>query len=234
MLSFSAFSKASPSGANKGSYKKGNHMKRAFVFTGGEIFPEYITERPEKDDIVVAADSGYNAAVVMGVKVDVLIGDFDSLKGELPGDVSEILQVPVKKELTDTQLAVEKAIEMGAREIIIVGSTSGRFDHALSTLAILEDLHSRHLRAMIVNGQNRICFIKNTNHIILRSGYKYFSLIATDEARGVSIEGAMYPLKNARLDRKRQFAVSNQVQGNAALITVKRGGLYVIESRDLT
>lgn len=208
-------------------------MKRAFVYTGGEIFPQYITERPEEDDIVIAADSGYESAKGMGVKVDVLIGDFDSLKGELPKDVPEILQVPVKKDLTDTQLAVEKAIEMGTCEIFIIGSTSGRLDHTLSTLAILENLWERHKRGYIISGQNRISYIKNTNHIVLRSDYKYFSLIATDVAKGVSIEGAVYPLKNKTLDRKLQYAVSNQIEGNAALVTVKKGGLFIIESRDI-
>ena len=208
-------------------------MKKAFVYTGGEIFPEYITERPEEGDVVIAADSGYTSAKKMGVKVDILIGDFDSLKEELPKDVPEILQVPAEKDLTDTQLAVEKAVELGAREIIIVGSTSGRLDHTLSTLAILENLWERHVRAYIVSGQNRIAFIKNTNHIILRSGYRYFSLIATDKAKGVSIDGAKYPLKNKTLDRKLQFAVSNQIEGNASLVTVKKGGLFIIESRDI-
>ncbi len=208
-------------------------MKRAFVYTGGEIFPQYITERPDDEDIVIAADSGYDSAKKMGVKVDILIGDFDSLKGELPKDVPEILQVPVKKDLTDTQLAVEKAVEMGAYEIFIIGSTSGRLDHTLSTLAILENLWERHKRGYIISGQNRISYIKNTNHIILRSDYKYFSLIATDIAKGVSIEGAVYPLKNKTLDRKLQYAVSNQIEGNAALVTVKKGGLFIIESRDI-
>lgn len=208
-------------------------MKRAFIYTGGEIFLQYIKERPEEDDIVIAADSGYESAKKMGVKVDILIGDFDSLKGELPKDVPEILQVPVKKDLTDTQLAVEKAVEMGAGEIFIIGSTSGRLDHTLSTLAILENLWERHKRGYIISGQNRITYIKNTNHIVLRSDYKYFSLIATDVAKGVSIEGAVYPLKNKTLDRKLQYAVSNQIEGNAALVTVKKGGLFIIESRDI-
>ncbi len=208
-------------------------MKKAFIYTGGEIFPQYITERPEEGDIVICADSGYENAKLFGVKIDILIGDFDSLKGELPRDVPEILQVPVKKDLTDTQLAVEKAVEMGARDITVISSTSGRLDHTLSTLAILENLHSRGLRGTVVSGQNRISFVKNTNHIILRSGYKYFSLLALDEAKGVSIEGAVYPLKNKKLDRKLQFAVSNQVEGNCALVTVKKGSVFVIESRDI-
>lgn len=208
-------------------------MKRGFVFTGGEIFPQYITERPESGDIVIAADSGYNNAKSMGVSVDILVGDFDSLKGEIPSDVPEVLKLPAKKDLTDTQLAVEKAVKEGATDITIIGSLSGRLDHTLSTLAILEDLLERGIRGVIVSGQNRTVYIKNTNHIIMRGDYKYFSLIATDTAKGVSIEGAVYPLKNKTLERRKQFAVSNEIDGNCALVTVKKGGLYIIESRDI-
>lgn len=208
-------------------------MKRGFIFTGGEIFPQYITERPESGDIVIAADSGYNNAKSMGVSVDILVGDFDSLKGEIPSDVPEVLKLPAKKDLTDTQLAVEKAVKEGATDITIIGSLSGRLDHTLSTLAILEDLRERGIRGVIVSGQNRAVYIKNTNHIIMRGDYKYFSLIATDTAKGVSIEGAVYPLKNKTLERRKQFAVSNEIDGNCALVTVKKGGLYIIESRDI-
>ena len=57
---------------------------------------------------------------------------------------------------------------------------------------------------------------------------------ATDEkVKGVSIEGAKYPLKNATLTRKHQFAVSNEIVKNCALINVKKGGIYIIESRDI-
>ena len=207
---------------------------RAFVFTGGEIFGQYISERPGGDDLVISADSGYKNASALRARTNILIGDFDSMK-RLPDDVDEVLKVPAEKDMTDTQLAVEVAIKRGADEIIIIGSTAGRFDHALSMLSILEGLYKRKIRAIIVNGQNRIRYIKNSGHILLRSeNYKYFSLIAADEAaKGVSIEGAKYPLKNKTVERGLQFAVSNEIQKNCALITVKRGGIYIIESRDL-
>ena len=63
---------------------------RAFVLGGGEIFPEYIEERPEAGDIVICADSGYKNAQKMGVKVDILVGDFDSL-GAIPDEVAEVM-----------------------------------------------------------------------------------------------------------------------------------------------
>ena len=206
---------------------------RAYIFTGGEIFAEYIEERVGEGDLVISADSGYKNAKLLGAHTNILIGDFDSL-GDIPDDVDEVLQLPPEKDLTDTQLAVDTAIDRGADEIIIVGSTSGRFDHAMSTLAILEKYWGKRLPMYIVNGQNRVRFIRDSGFIVVRSRYKYFSLIAADEkVKGVSIDGAKYPLVNKTLERTHQCAVSNEIVKNAALINVKKGGIYIIESRDL-
>jgi thiamine pyrophosphokinase len=206
---------------------------KAYIFTGGEIFHQYIAERPEEGDLVISADAGYKNATLMGVHTNILIGDFDSL-GRIPDDVDEVKQVPVEKDLTDTQIAVETAIEKGAEEIIIVGSTAGRFDHALSMMAILEKYWGSRVPIYIVNGQNRVRFIRNSGFIVVRSQYKYFSVLAADEkVKGVSIDGGKYPLKNATLQRSHQFAVSNEITKNAALINVRKGGVYIIESRDL-
>ena len=206
---------------------------RAFVFTGGEIFAEYIEERPVEGDLVVSADSGYKNAEKLGAHTNILIGDFDSL-ADIPDSVDEIKRLPAEKDVTDTQIAVETAIERGADEIIIVGSTAGRFDHALSIMAILEKYWGKHIPMYIVNGQNRIRLIRNSGAIIVRSRYKYFSVLAADEKiKGVSIEGGKYPLINKTLERNHQFAVSNEIVKNAALINVKKGGAYIIESRDL-
>ena len=207
---------------------------KAFIFCGGAIFPQYINEIREDSDLVIAADSGYRNALSVGFPIDILVGDFDSL-GDIPDGVGEVVRLPAEKDMTDTQYAVDLAIKRGATELVIVASTSGRFDHALSLTAILEDLNVRKIRAYIVNGQNRITFIKNSGHIVIRDpNFKYFSLIAaTDVVKGVSVEGAKYPLRNKTLTRRVQFAVSNEIVKNAALITVKKGGLYIIESRDI-
>ena len=207
---------------------------KAFIFCGGEVFPQYINEDREDGDLVIAADSGYKNARALDFPIDILVGDFDSL-GDIPDGVGEVVRLPQEKDMTDTQYAVELAIKRGATEFVIVASTSGRFDHAISLTAILEDLNARKIRAYIVNGQNRINFIRNSGHIVIRDpNFKYFSLIAASEVvKGVSVEGAKYPLKNKTLTRRSQFAVSNEIVKNAALITVKKGGVYIIESRDI-
>ena len=204
---------------------------KAFIYTGGAILPSNITEHPKGDDLRIAADSGYENAVTLGERVDLLLGDFDSLKtSELPRDVEQI-RVPAEKDFTDTQLAVDTALKKGADEICIVGGLDGRLDHTLSNLAILEDLSAKRIHATITNGYNRVRYIESTSTLIPKSGYRYLSLLClSQKAKGVSVEGCKYPLKNATLTRSFQYAVSNEVDGNCALISVRKGGIYIIES----
>lgn len=206
---------------------------RAFIYTGGEINAANITERPEKGDLVIAADSGWNNAKALGASPDLLLGDFDSLgKQNLP-DGPEIYQVPAEKDLTDTQLAVEMALSRGATELVIVGGLSGRLDHTLSNLAILEHLNEKKIYAIMTDGQNRVRFVRNSGALVPHGAFKYLSLIAADKVvKGVSVKGCKYPLENAKLSKTHQYAVSNEIQGNCALVEVRKGGLYIIESSD--
>ena len=210
---------------------------KAFVYTGGAVRREGITEHPRGGDLAIAADTGYETAMALGERVDVLLGDFDSLAGRpedmLRDTATEIIRVPTEKDDTDTQLAVEEAIRRGAEEIIIIGGLGGRLDHTLSTLAILEDLHARGVYATLTDGQSRVRYLRSSSTLIARSGYKYLSVLAADAlVKGVDIEGCKYPLKRATLRRERQFAVSNELTGNVAFVSVRRGGVFIIESSD--
>ncbi|MBQ9783454.1 MAG: thiamine diphosphokinase [Clostridia bacterium] len=206
---------------------------KAFIYTGGAIDPSNITEHPKGDDLRIAADSGYRNALALGETPDLLLGDFDSLGDcEIPKKV-ERLQVPAEKDFTDTQLAVDTALKKGATEIVILGGLDGRLDHTLSNLAILEDLNEKRIHAVITNGFNRVRYLHATSTLLARSGFRYVSLLALSEkVKGVSIEGCKYPLKNATLNRNFQYAVSNEITGNCALISVRKGGVYIVESRE--
>ena len=206
---------------------------RAFIYTGGRVWQEGVTERPEENDLVIAADAGLLTARGFGIEPSIVLGDFDTLGEPDVSGETEILRVPAEKDDTDTQLAVRVALERGAREIVIVGGLDGRLDHTLSTLAILEELDTRHVHATVTSGKNRARFLRNNSTLLPRSHFRYFSLLAADaKVKGVSIDGCKYPLKNAKLTRFFQFAVSNEIVGNCALIDVRRGGVWIVESND--
>ncbi len=206
---------------------------RAFIYTGGSVLAENVTERPKDDDLVIAADAGLINARRFRLEPHVLVGDFDSLGEPDVGEQTEVIRVPAQKNETDTQLAVKIALERGARDIVIVGGLDGRLDHTLSVLGILEYLDSIHVHGLITNGKNRARFLRNNSTLIPRSAFHYLSLIAADpKVKGVTVEGCKYPLHRATLDRLNQYAVSNEIDGNCALIDVRRGGVWIVESAD--
>ena len=210
---------------------------KAYIYVGGEISPQNITEHPEDGDICIAADSGYSNAKKLGVVPSVIVGDFDSIERSDKDSITEdteIYEVPAKKDFTDTQLAVKVALQKGANKIPIIGGLGERLDHTFSNIGILENLYDNNIRAVITDGKNRIRYIKSSSELIARSRYKYLSVIARDEkVKGVSIEGCKYPLQNATLSCKNQYAVSNEIEKNCALISVKKGGILIIESADI-
>lgn len=207
----------------------------SWIITGGAIHPDNIPDRPSKDDLVIAADSGLENARALGLSIAAVVGDYDSL-GHAPdvdADV-EVITVPTEKDVTDTQLAVEYALQKGAKEIAILGGLGGRLDHTLANISILEDLLAKGVRATIADGQNRVRLLHNDSTIVPRSGYTYISLLALDPVcRGVEIEGVKYPLKKAKLHRTMGgFGVSNEITGNCCFISVRKGTLLIVESRD--
>ena len=205
---------------------------KAFIYVGGDVVPDKIYEFPKGDDLKISADCGYENAKKLGITPDFAVGDFDSGKiDELPRE-TEIIEVPAEKDFTDTQLAIDVALEHGADSIVIIGGLSGRLDHTMANLSLLEKLWKAGIRGIITDGNNRVRYIERTSELVPNSGFKYLSLIASDkEAKGVSLEGCKYPLKNARLERTNTtLTTSNEILKNCALVSVKKGGLFIIES----
>ena len=64
---------------------------RAYIYVGGAIDPASITERPKEQDLTIAADSGWNNAELLGVKPQILLGDFDSIGRDILPKAEEIL-----------------------------------------------------------------------------------------------------------------------------------------------
>lgn len=212
----------------------------AYIFTGGKLAVGSMDElglHMSEADLIIAADSGYNNASQLGVRPGLLLGDLDSIdRGALAPDELEHIEkiiVPAIKDDTDTQLAVDTALERGADEIIIIGGLGGRLDHTLSTVFLLEYIKDKGARGVITDGRNRVRIMESGEELTIKRGYKYLSLVGlTDTCEGVSISGVFYPLKDAVLERKYAFAVSNEITADAAEISLSKGILLVIESRD--
>lgn len=201
-------------------------MKKIVIICGGECKTEGVPKDIFDNAFVIAADSGYNTAKRLGVTPDLLVGDMDSI-GVVPTDV-ELYRVKAEKDDTDTMLAISIAKEKGVDEIVLVGGGGGRLDHLLSNIFMLEALTDEGIKAEMHDGINRVFVVADGISEIENSG-GYFGLIALEDST-VTAEGCKYPLNNAPLRRTFPYAVSNEVTGDAAKVTVK-GKVIVVVTR---
>ncbi len=203
-------------------------MKRAYIITGGECFADKLIYMPEDTDFVIAADSGYETALKMGVRPNIAIGDMDSIKTEIDENITKFVSPPEKDD-TDTMLAIKYAEAEKSEELIIIGGTGGRIDHTVSNIFMLENLKERGISAVLTDGMNIIRVIKNETVRIFPRGYKYFSVTAL-ETCVITETGCKYPLYNAELRRDLPYAVSNEITGEYSEITISGGAAFLMET----
>lgn len=221
-----------------------------YIFTGGKLAVGSMDElglHMSEADLIIAADSGYNNASRLGVRPGLLLGDLDSIdrKKLAPDELEHIekIIVPAIKDDTDTQLAVDTALSRGADIIYIIGGLGGRLDHTLSSVFLLEYIADRGAGVVMTDGQSRVRVMKTAGEPVSlmipktfdgENGFKYLSIVSlTDECEGVRISGVFYPLDGVTLKRSYSYAVSNEITSDSAEITLEKGTMLVIESRDL-
>ena len=205
------------------------NMKTALVLTGGYCNTELVRKTlPEAVDITIAADSGYKIARELDITPDIVMGDFDSYREQLPAEL-EILRVACEKDVTDTMLACEYAKDVGCKYITIVGGTGGRIDHSISNIFYLEDLRRQGVRVKLTDGENTVQVIIDETVSVPSDG-GYFSVFALDECY-ITESGCKYPLNRAKLERRRPYGVSNETIADHAEITVEGVALLVTSKR---
>ena len=212
---------------------------KSYIFIGGEVEKTAFRSKIPENALVIAADSGYDNAKRLGYaeRCDYIVGDFDSTKEKVFCSRAKIIRVAPEKNETDTHLAIKLALERGVDDIFIIGGLSGRLDHTLSNLYLLEFLAGCGISACICDGKNRVRFLKARSSLLVqKSEYKYFGLIPADEVvKGVSIAGAKYPIENAKLTRiNPSLSISNEVIETLAMVSCKEGGLFLVESKEMS
>lgn len=181
-------------------------------------------------DYVIACDAGYVHAQRADIVPDVIIGDFDSYTGDLPGGV-EIIRTKPEKDDTDTMMALKLAIRRGYRRIMLVGALGGRVDHMLANISLVAFAAEKGADLQIVDGHHQIFAVRNGRRRVPRSTWRNLSVFAFDtECKGVTLRGVKYPLENAVLTNTFALGVSNEFTEDVAEISVESGILIVVLS----
>ena len=206
---------------------------RRCVIIGGAGIRDYEFVRGllREDDYVIYCDSGLKHMEALGARPSLIVGDFDS--HDDPRMDVETITLPVAKDDTDTVFAARTGIERGYREFLLLGAIGERFDHSLVNAYILTRLADSGCRGVIADDYSEMELICEGETALVPDSYPFFSLIALEgPAEGVSISGAKFCLKDARIGPEYQYATSNEaLSGGVAKISVKEGRLLLIKDR---
>jgi thiamine pyrophosphokinase len=193
-------------------------------------------------DAVVAADGGYERAMGLGLVVDVVVGDLDSLAaGQVVAAESAGIIVrrhsPDKDE-SDTELALLEAVALGATRITVLGALGGpRIDHALANLWLLSHPRLAGLDLVLLDAAARARLITApgpgggavTVRLPGRAGAIVSLLPFGGDADGVTTDGLRYPLRDEPLRTGPARGLSNVRVGRDAAVTLRAGRLLVVE-----
>ena len=118
---------------------------KCYIFCSADIASyDFLKDIDFEDSYVICADGGYKHALKLGIMPDLWLGDGDSLSSDSGCGViaKEIMNFPVRKDNTDTDLAIEVALKRGYKDIVILGGLGGRRDHEFSHFCLLKKISS--------------------------------------------------------------------------------------------
>jgi thiamine pyrophosphokinase len=185
------------------------------------------------DARVVAADSGLDFARSLGLHVDVVVGDLDSVSEVGLAAAREagttIERHPAAKDATDLELALDRARALEADDIVVLGGAGGRFDHVLGGVLLLADDRYADLRITARLGTALVTVVRDQADLHGDPG-DYVSLLPVNgPARGITTTGLLYPLADEDLAPGTSRGVSNELLGAAATVTVRGGVLLAVQ-----
>ena len=200
-------------------------MKTCYIF--GALECSVSDFKAQENDLIIAADGGYSTLKKLNIKPDLVVGDFDSL-GEAPEN-ENVIKHPVKKDDTDTLLAVKIGLEKGYKSFVIFGAIGGRLDHTIATIQTATFVAENGGIAYIYDGNHTVTAIKNSTIIFKDNAKGYISIFAlSGVAKGVSIKGLLYELNDAEITPYFPVGVSNEFIGKESKISVTDGILTII------
>ena len=201
--------------------------KRCVIVAAGEAESEgFIKSNISKNDFVIAADAGYLALERAGIIPDLTVGDFDSAKK--PEFCSEIITLNPVKDCTDTEFAIEQAVERGYNNISVIGALGGRIDHSYANITLIVKYKNQGVNIVLLGEKQKIYALKNET-VRIKKLNSYVSLFAFSHECTVTLEGMFYPLNNYILSPFCDLGVSNEVSEKTGKIITSGGVLIVME-----
>ena len=155
---------------------------KAIIVTGGtKPSKKLLSKEISSENIIIAADSGANCLWKYQITPDYLIGDLDSIDKKILDFFVQknitIEQHPCNKNLTDAQLALNKAITLGAKEIVLLGCLGGkRTDHILGAIGLLDTCINLNISASLKDDHQIITLLNQSTTIYCENKKSSYTL----------------------------------------------------------
>ena len=217
--------------------EEANMVNTSLIFAGG-LAPNDATLKVVREiknvNLVIAADSGLHTATNLGLTVDVVIGDMDSVNAKALTDAdsqgTKIIRHDTDKNFTDLHAALLYAAEHGAQKMIVVTAGGGRLDHQFGVIAAMFDPRLGQIQVealwdnseiFALQGPTSCDFSAELEDIV---GLQAFGAVAA----GISTTGLRWKLNNESLFSHETRGVSNQATQTRVAVSVLTGQLLVI------
>ncbi len=210
--------------------------KRVVIIANGDLRDlAFYRGLLKADDLIFCVNGGTRHALDLGLKPDVIIGDLDSLdpddRQKLKEFSPQLIEHPPEKEKSDLELALDHAVGMQPKGILIIGALGGRrTDHAFINLLLLYLPLRDSIPACIIDERQEILMAEK--EVVVKGAVgDYISLFTlTAESRGIITEGLKYPLKDETLHLASTRGLSNELTAPRAKIRIQSGLLLIIKT----
>ena len=210
--------------------------QKIIIISGGRLVdPAFFHKKIAEigDCLIICCDGGARHFQHLGIKPDVIIGDMDSIDPAQLADYSArgiiIIKYSTKKDFTDTELALDYALDLKPEKIFIWCALGGRIDHTLANVFLLGKGQEKGIETLLIDEYSET-FVLNKKKIFINDIGKTVSLIAlSPEVTGITLTGFLYPLQEGILAAGESRGISNIITADRAGIIVKSGKLLVIK-----
>lgn len=209
--------------------------KYVLLLLDGEEPPKDFIERLAKNAVaIIATDGAAKYANAIGIVLDTVIGDMDSLSKELRKEI-ESKGTRVIEENEQYSNDFEKALrfilsEPLPHDLIVLGIHGKRADHLLTNFSVMLRYSDRFDSLTAYDNTHGHHFLTEENH-----WYSFdcpvgtlISLTPLPEARGVTTSGLYYPLKNERMVFGEREGLSNIITSDEdATVEIVKGAMLI-------
>lgn len=207
------------------------------IFSNGDVqnytwFESFI----EGFDYIICADGGIRHSNAMNIIPNLVVGDLDSAPAFLLDEYEErgvkIDRFPAEKDYTDTQIAVDRAMEMGAKEIILIGCLGDRWDHSYANVMLLYRIAKHGIIGWILDDKNILTISDSKLELCGNRGQILSLLPFGGDVYIESTTGLKYPIIEKTLYMNYPLGVSNVLIDKKVEIIIKTGWVLAILAKD--